>query len=681
MLSALKSKRAPPMSIKKIIRCCMVLLLCAEVLLSANILHASVDSARLETAITASRQALLEQRTAQGYWISSVETNTLYTSLQILLYFYLNRQDEAKENIAGLCRYLLHAQAQNGSWPFYDGGAPDLGLTVLNYFALKLSGYGLEEPALQRSCEYVRGQGGAEAANGMYKILLALFDQFSFPDIPAFPAQGLICIAPQLSWLRIMMIPLMVVAQEKAFYHPPEQASIAELFISGSGGAGIAPAPEIASLLQSAAAKAEHSAQADNRTASGWRPGYRIYAHWLLARQNETDGLFYDYMPNTFFALLSLKAIEDRIDGSPAIDKALQGLRAMQLHLPAGIYQPPADDAIPSTFSVVFALLHSGLSLEDEAVKNGVDFLWSKQQAKYGDWVFQTCFPVLPGGWGFTLHSETFPDTDDTASALVTLKTAYGGSWESRWGDFNRGLQWLLAMQNWDGGWGTWDRSSLLTQPMKEALPPVVLNESVVDHTTRVLNALSQFGYTEANSCRVARAVRWLESKQLDDGSWEGAWFVDYVYQTANVLGALALVQAEQTASSTEKSLGYILEKQNSDGGWGESPYSFSAKQYIALGHSSPAQTALVLFGLLNFLKGAGFHYSDMLRAPVNSAVNYLLATQTSGGLWNDPCYAGVVFPEIQYARYPVFQESIILLVLGMYNENRDFFVQNQVAH
>lgn len=658
-----------------------MIILCAGFLFSATRLHASVDSARLETAISASRQALLEQRTEQGYWISGVETNTLYTSLQILLYFYLNRQDQAKENIAGLCRYLLSAQAQDGTWPFYDGGAPDLGLTVLNYFALKLSGYGLEEPCLQRSYQYIRGHGGAEAIDDMYKILLALFDQFYFTAIPPFPAQSLISIAPQLSWLRIMVIPLMVVVQEKAFYHPPAQASLAELFISRAGGMRISPEPEFVSLLQSAAAEAENISEVDNHTALPFRPGYRRYAHWLLARQNATDGLFYDYMPNTFFALLSLKAIEDSISSAPAIDKALEGLRAMQVHLPAGLYQPPADDAIPSTYSVVLALLHSGLSLEDEAVKKGVDFLWSRQQTKYGDWIYQTGFPVRPGGWGFTLNSETFPDTDDTATALLTLRTAYADNWESRRSDFSRGLQWLLAMQNRDGGWGTWDRSSLFTKPMKAAVPPVVLNESVVDHTTRVLNALSRFGYTEANSWRVARAVRWLESKQLEDGSWEGTWFVDYVYQTANVLGALALVQAEQHASSAEKSLDYILEKQNSDGGWGESPDSFSAKQYIALGHSSPTQTALVLFGLLNFLKGAGFQHIDKLRAPVNSAVNYLLSTQTSGGLWSDLTYVGVVFPEIQYARYPVFQEAIILMVLGMYDDDRDFFVQKPVTY
>ncbi len=36
-----------------------------------------------------------------------------------------------------------------------------------------------------------------------------------------------------------------------------------------------------------------------------------IYLNWLLAKQNTTDGLFYDSLPNTFFSLLSLKALGD----------------------------------------------------------------------------------------------------------------------------------------------------------------------------------------------------------------------------------------------------------------------------------------------------------------------------------------------------------------------------------
>jgi squalene-hopene/tetraprenyl-beta-curcumene cyclase len=379
-------------------------------------------------------------------------------------------------------------------------------------------------------------------------------------------------------------------------------------------------------------------------------------------------------MPNTFFPLLSLKTLEDIVNNEEVINKAIQGLHSFQQHLPEGIHQTPTGGAIPATFSTTMALFETNLSLENPVVKKGVDFLWSRQNKMYGDWIYQTKTLVRPGGWGFSLNSESFPDIDDTATTLLTLRTIYGDNWKDRKSDFKRGIKWLKAMQNSDGGWGTWDRSGCLTNIMKEYLPTVVLNESVVDHTTRVLMALSLFGYTKIKSCKVARAVKWIKAQQLEDGSWPGTWFVNYIYQTANVLGALSLVEAEMSDDFIQKSLNYILEKQREDGGWGESPTSFSAECYVPLGYSSPSQTALILFGLFQFLRGRDYQYIDQLKDPINKAINFILSTQGEDGLWKDPTYVGVVFPQIQYARYPIFQESSVLGILGMYCQDIDYF-------
>ena len=119
---------------------------------------------------------------------------------------------------------------------------------------------------------------------------------------------------------------------------------------------------------------------------------------------------------------------------------------------------------------------------------------------------------------------------------------------------------------------------------MKEASPTVVLNESVVDHSTRVLISLSSFGY------------------------------------------------------------------------------------------SSPSQTALILYGLLNFLRGRDYLYRDQLKDPINNAINFILSTQGEDGLWKDPTYVGVAFPQVQYMRYPRFQESSILGVLGMYHQDIHYY-------
>jgi squalene-hopene/tetraprenyl-beta-curcumene cyclase len=638
-------------------------------------LGASVSVDELSKAIAISQQALIAQQQKEGHWFSYVETNTLYNSLQVLLYYYLQREEEERETIDELCRYLVNTQSDDGSWPFYEGGSGDPGLTTLNYFALKLSGYQKQDPTLLRARDYIILHGGAESIYGMYKLILALFDQyyFSLPDIPILP---LIVIAPRLSWLRMMVIPLMVVLEKQAYFFPPQETYITELFISGNAGKIIPPNGELMSVMNRLLQGSQKEYGVDSALLD--RSGSltdRIYLTWLLAKQNTSDGLFYDYQPNTFFPLLSLKALEDTANHGEEIDRALRGLSFFQHQLPTGIYQPPADATIPATFSVLMALSETNMSLENSVIRRGVDFLWSRQNKMYGDWLYQMAVPVIPGGWGFSFHSESFPDTDDTATTLMVLRTIYDDSWRERWWDFTRGVEWLLAMQNRNGGWGTWDREAPFFTPlMKEVLTEVVLNESVVDHTTRVLMTLSLFDYTEAGSFRVARAVRWLKDQQLEDGSWRGTWFVNYIYQTANVLGALSQVKAAMGDSYIQRSLNYIFAKQREDGGWGESPSSFSTGHYVPLGYSSPSQTALILFGMLQFLRGNQYQYIDQIREPINRAIHFILSTQGEDGLWHDPTYVGTVFPQIQYVRYPLFQEASILGVLGMYNQDRDHF-------
>ena len=139
-------------------------------------------------------------------------------------------------------------------------------------------------------------------------------------------------------------------------------------------------------------------------------------------------------------------------------------------------------------------------------------------------------------------------------------------------------------------------------------------------------------------------------------------------------IGGLSQAQAEMSDPFVQKSLDYILEKQREDGGWGESTSSFSFGHYVPLGYSSPAQTAMILFGLIHFLEGRDYQYIDTLRAPIENAINFLLASQREDGLWMDPTYAAVVFPRIQYARYPIFHEAINLWVLGTYYQDIDDF-------
>ena len=566
----------------------------AIIALDARPLSASVDTEALQMAITMSREALTLQQEEGGYWYSPVETNTIYNSLQIYLYHYLNEEEGERETIEGLCSYLVNTQSQDGSWPLYTNGPADVGLTTLNYFALKLSGYHQEDPCLANARDFILLCGGAESIHDVYKLLLAIFDQFQLPSVPRVPLLPLLWVSPKFSWLRMMLIPYIVVLNERAFVQPPEEAYITELFLNQTNGRFIPKDAEVLSAIDQVAIGAQKEFEQDGLPFySSDCISYGIYVDWLLARQNTSDGLFYDYMPTTLFPLLSLKAIENAVDNQQAIDRALEGLRHLQHDLPEGIYQFPSDSTIMDTATMVAALSVVDRSLESPITQKAVDFLWSRQHEKCGDWLHQIAAPVSPGGWGFNLNSERYPDADDTAMTLRALRDVYGDSWYERKDDFTRGIDWLLAMQNWDGGWGTWDRqagllSIFLNMIMKTVAYPLVLNESVVDHTTRVLITLGRFGYTEARNFPVRRAAAWVKTQRLEDGSWEGTWGVDYLYQTAFVLGGLSQVKAAMSDDFIEGSLDYILQKQREDGGWGKALHRFRTDDISPLDTAVP---------------------------------------------------------------------------------------------
>src|SRR5207237_2121949 len=115
----------------------------------------------------------------------------------------------------------------------------------------------------------------------------------------------------------------------------------------------------------------------------------------------------------------------------------------------------------------------------------------------------------------------TYPDTDDTAMVLMALVRMGRKEHPA----VSRGLNWLLAMQNSDGGWGAFDRDAnreILTK-VPFADHNAMLDPSCPDITARVLEALSHHGRRVGQEA-VDRAVSFILSHQQENGSWFGRW-------------------------------------------------------------------------------------------------------------------------------------------------------------
>ncbi|MFE0418615.1 hypothetical protein ACFW2F_30670, partial [Streptomyces tendae] len=95
---------------------------------------------------------------------------------------------------------------------------------------------------------------------------------------------------------------------------------------------------------------------------------------------------------------------------------------------------------------------------DSPVIRKSINYLLKKQHTAAGDWKVHNP-DTTPGGWGFSDINTNNPDNDDTSAALraltrtALLNTNVHSSWQ-------RGTNYLLSMQNSDGGWGAFEKNT-----------------------------------------------------------------------------------------------------------------------------------------------------------------------------------------------------------------------------
>jgi squalene-hopene/tetraprenyl-beta-curcumene cyclase len=273
---------------------------------------------------------------------------------------------------------------------------------------------------------------------------------------------------------------------------------------------------------------------------------------------------------------------------------------------------------------------------------------------------------AAPGGWAWTDLPGGVPDADDTAGALLALRNL---SWRSRssrqsaaefpegggkFGVFDErtraaaiaGLQWLLNLQNGDGGVPTFCRG-WTNLPFDRSAPDLTA------HALRAWHAWST-GLPPELQPRVRRAiengVRYLARTQRDGGEWLPLWFgnqhapddVNPVYGTARVLLALEDFEAK-TFPPLDTMLfrggRFLARTQREDGGWSAA----------SGGASSIEETAVAVEALAGLLvKGDAPEDLKTVRQQVVKGANWLMGKIESGE-WLNAAPIGFYFARLWY--------------------------------
>ncbi|HMC93975.1 MAG TPA: prenyltransferase/squalene oxidase repeat-containing protein, partial [Polyangia bacterium] len=176
--------------------------------------------ARVDGCVAAARDWLLEKQAPEGYWCGELEGDTTLESYLILLEAFLGRRESAKTR--DLAHVVRDETLPDGGWGQYLGGPPDLSVSCLSYFALKVAGDAADAPHMRRSREVILALGGIEGANTYTKYHFAFFGQLPWTAVPAIPPELLFLprrapftIYDLSSWSRTIFIPLSILWAKK----------------------------------------------------------------------------------------------------------------------------------------------------------------------------------------------------------------------------------------------------------------------------------------------------------------------------------------------------------------------------------------------------------------------------------------------------------------------------------
>ena len=636
----------------------------------------------LEDAIRRSQAWFIaRQHPSEGFWVAELEADTTLTSEYLMLRRFLDRVDPERERKA--VRYLRSAQLPDGGWPIFYGGPSEISASVKAYFALKISGVSPEEPFMLRARDCILAKGGVVQANVFTKIALALFDQYDWEGIPHMPVELMLLpkwfyfnIYAISYWSRAVLIPLLIVFAHRPVCRLPKEQGIDELFV--------VPRSEIRYWKYPPFNKDQKWFTPHNLFVAldallklydymplMWLREKALHraATWMLEHIKGSGGLgaIYPAMANS---IMALQCLGYQVD-DPLVRKALQEIEDLEIYDTVSIgdqraeamHLQPCHSPIWDTSLLMNALIEAGVPQDHPALQKAGAYLMSRQTKTVGDWIFSSP-KARPGGWYFQFENELYPDVDDSAVVLMALSKLKLPQKAEQQESIRRGMEWVMAMQGSDGGWGAYDKDNnrVVFNYIPFADHHALLDPSTSDLAGRCLEMLAALGYDRTHPA-VGPALAFLKKEQEQDGSWYGRWGVNYIYGTWSVLAGLRAIGEDISAPYIRRAVSWLESKQNPDGGWGESCLSYAEAEHSGKGDSTPSQTAWALMALMS--AGVTDSFS------VARGVQYLLRQQMKDGAWEEVRHTGTGFPRVFYLRYHWYCQYFPLWALAMYRNLR----------
>lgn len=540
----------------------------------------------IQTEIDRLIQQIVEHQSSDGTWKFCFETGPMTNAYYLILLRSLEYDDERL--VFKLYQRLINTQQPNGAWRLYEDDAGNLSATVEAYTALLFSGYvNTSDENMKKAEEFILEHGGLENIHPSTKFTLAIHNLYPWPN--HFPLPLVLLNMPAFlpfsfhkfsSYVRAHLGPILILGHKKFTIKNEWTPDISHLYLESK-------AKKIKRKLTSFF----FSLLPINLFP---RSALQRAEDYML-KSIESDGTLYSYAGATIYLVYALLALGYKPD-CPYIQHAMDGLKSMLFEVDGELHLQNSPSTIWDTSLLSYALQEAGTSIGNPTVKSSVQYLQSIQQNGPSN---------IPGGWGFSESNTINPDIDDTQAALRAISrfalndTNYRRTW-------NSGVNWLLSMQNDDGGWGAFERNQykVITRLFPiENFKDTFIDPSTTDITGRTLEFLGNYVNMTVSHPKILAGVDWIKKHQEKNGSWYGRWGVNYIYGTWAAITGMRAVGVPAEHPSIQKAIQWLKEIQQIDGGWGESCKSDKVRHYVSLPYSTVVQTAWAVDALISVVE------------------------------------------------------------------------------
>ncbi len=587
----------------------------------------------------------------------------------LLIASYITGTDFPEPHQALMKIYIKNHQNPDGGWGMHIEGDSTMFGTVMQYVSLRILGVESDDPLLIKARNWIMGNGGAVGIPSWGKFYLAVMNLYDWSGFNSlFPEMWLLPkwlpMHPSRYWCHARMVYLPMAYCYAHRVKAPENDLILSLRKEiYCGDFADIDWPKQRNMVCD---KDIYTVQSPVlKWMNFFTNGYeKIYFHGLRKKALQFI-LNYIHAEDLQTEYLDIGPVSQAINSICVWHAHGQQSKQFQQHVKRWYdYLWVAEDGMKmsgyngsqlwDTAFTTRAILESDIGqLFESTINRAYQFIDRSQILKQHETHEQYFRHPMIGSWPFSTAEQGWPVADCTAEGLsTTLACHHSGLVEAKISEdrIKLAVDVILSYQNQDGGWATYELSRAPKWLEKinpsEIFADIMIDYSWTECSSACILSLIEFQQdfpdykNQQIKSAINQGIKFVIKQQKADGSWYGGWGVCFTYATWFAVEVLSkarnkgIYDSDILKQHIDRACGFLISKQKSDGGWGETYLSCADMIYTEAEKSQVVNTAWALLALM------ASDYKH--RAVIERGLQLLLDRQTQIGDWPQENISGV---------------------------------------